>query len=206
MCDRTGERATGRRIGHRAPAPQETARRAIPRSTGLRWSGGYGQGASDARGRRGGMARPAAKATLRDTQGKDVGTATFKPTKGGVQIAISVAGLSPGKHGFHVHGAGRCEPPDFKSAGPHFNPTGKQHGHKNPQGAHAGDLPNLTVGKNGKGKATFTAKGVTLGEGTGSLFSTDGTSLVIHADPDDEKTDPAGSSGARIACGVIEKG
>ena len=150
-------------------------------------------------------AGPAAKATLQDAQGKGVGTATLKPAKGGVQIAVSVAGLPPGKHGFHLHAAGKCDPPDFKSAGPHFNPAGKQHGHKNPQGAHAGDLPNLTVGKNGKGKATFTAKGTTLGEGAGSLLGPDGTALVIHADPDDEKTDPAGNAGARIACGVVEK-
>jgi len=148
-------------------------------------------------------AGPAAKATLRDAQGKDVGTATFKPVKGGVQIAVSVAGLAPGKHGFHVHAVGKCDAPDFKTAGPHFNPTGKQHGHKNPQGAHAGDLPNLTVGKDGKGKATYTAKGVTLGEGPGSLLGPDGTALVIHADPDDERSDPAGNAGARIACGVI---
>ena len=150
-------------------------------------------------------AGPAAKATLRDAEGQEVGTATFKPAKGGVRIAVSVAGLPPGKHGFHVHAVGKCDPPDFKSAGPHFNPAGKQHGHKNPQGAHAGDLPNLTVAKNGKGKATHTAKGVTLGEGDGSLFGPDGTALVIHADPDDEKTDPGGNSGARIACGPIEK-
>ncbi len=153
-----------------------------------------------------GAAGPAARATLKDAQGTDVGTATFEPVKGGVQIAVSVAGLPPGKHGFHLHAAGKCEPPDFKSAGPHLNPTGKQHGHKNPQGAHAGDLPNLTVGKDGKGKATYTAKGVTLGEGPASLLGPEGTALVVHADPDDEKTDPAGNAGARIACGVVEKG
>ncbi len=150
-------------------------------------------------------AGPAAKATLKDAQGKEVGTATFKPAKGGVRIAVSVAGLPPGKHGFHVHAIGKCDPPDFKSAGPHFNPAGKQHGRRNPHGAHAGDLPNLTVGKNGKGKATYTAKGATLREGPDSLLGPDGTALVVHADPDDEKTDPAGNAGARIACGVVER-
>ncbi|WP_242360491.1 superoxide dismutase family protein [Anaeromyxobacter sp. SG17] len=150
-------------------------------------------------------AAPAAKAVLKDADGKEVGTATLTPTRGGVKVAVAVAGLPPGKHGIHLHGAAKCEPPDFKSAGGHFNPFGKKHGVHNPEGVHAGDLPNLTVGKNGKAKATFTAKGATLGAGEGSLLGPDGTALVIHADPDDEKTDPAGNSGARIACGVVEK-
>ncbi len=150
-------------------------------------------------------AAPAAKAALKDAQGKEVGTATFEPSQGGVKIAVRVGGLAPGRHGFHVHAVGKCDPPDFKSAGGHFNPEGKKHGHMNPEGAHAGDLPNLTVGQNGKGEANYTAKGVTLGEGAGSLFGPEGTALVIHADPDDEKTDPTGNSGARVACGVIEK-
>ncbi len=148
---------------------------------------------------------PSARAALQDAQGKDVGTATFTPTKNGVKVHVQVAHLPPGKHGIHIHGAGKCEAPEFKSAGGHFNPFGKKHGLHNPEGAHAGDMPNLTVGKNGSAKATFTAKGATLGEGDGSLFGADGTALVIHADPDDEKTDPAGNSGTRIACGVIEK-
>jgi Cu-Zn family superoxide dismutase len=150
-------------------------------------------------------AAPKAKASLADAQGKDVGTATFTPAKGGVRIQVQLANLPPGKHGIHVHAVGKCDPPDFKSAGGHFNPAGKKHGLHSKEGAHAGDLPNLTVGKGGKATATFTAKGATLGDGEGSLFGPDGTALVVHADPDDEKTDPAGSSGARIACGVIEK-
>jgi Cu-Zn family superoxide dismutase len=150
-------------------------------------------------------AGPSGKAVLKDAQGKDVGTATFTPAEGGVKIHVQVANLPPGKHGMHVHAAAKCESPDFKTAGGHFNPSAKKHGLHNPEGAHAGDVPNLTVGKDGKGKATVTAKGATLGEGEGSLFGPDGTALVIHADPDDEKTDPAGNSGARIACGVIEK-
>jgi superoxide dismutase, Cu-Zn family len=150
-------------------------------------------------------AGPAGKASLKNAEGKDVGTATLTPAKGGVKVAVQVTGLPPGKHGIHIHGAGKCDPPDFATAGGHFNPAGKKHGLKNPEGAHAGDMPNLTVGKNGKGKGTFTAKGATLGEGGGSLFGPDGTALVIHAGADDEKTDPAGNSGARIACGVIGK-
>ena len=142
---------------------------------------------------------------LKDAQGKDVGTATFTPAKDGVKVHVQVTHLPPGKHGIHIHAVGRCEAPEFKSAGGHFNPSGKKHGLHNPEGAHAGDMPNLPVAKNGSAKATFTAKGATLGEGAGSLLGADGTALVIHADPDDEKTDPAGNSGARIACGVIEK-
>ena len=150
-------------------------------------------------------ADPSGKAVLKNAEGKEVGTATFTPTKGGVKVQVQVANLPPGKHGIHIHAVAKCEPPEFKSAGGHFNPAAKKHGFHNPEGAHAGDLPNLTVGENGKAKATATMKGATLGEGDGSLFGPDGTALVVHADPDDEKTDPAGNSGARIACGVIEK-
>ena len=155
-------------------------------------------------------ATPAAAATgravLRDAQGKEVGSATFEQADGGVTIAVRVTGLTAGKHGFHVHAAGKCEGPDFKSAGPHFNPGGRKHGHMSPEGAHAGDLPNLAVEATGKGEARFLARGLTLGDGPGTLFGGQGTALVIHADADDEKSDPAGNSGARIACGVIEKG
>jgi superoxide dismutase, Cu-Zn family len=150
-------------------------------------------------------AGPSGKAVLKNAEGNEVGTATFTSTRGGVKVHVRVANLSPGKHGIHIHAVAKCEPPDFKSAGGHFNPLGKKHGLHNPEGAHAGDMPNLTVGKSGKAKASFTAKGATLGEGEGSLFGPEGTALVIHADPDDEKTDPAGNAGARIACGVIEK-
>lgn len=144
-------------------------------------------------------------AVLKGPDGKQVGTARFTPADGGVRVEVEVAGLSPGRHGIHIHAAGKCEAPEFKSAGGHFNPFGKKHGSRNPEGVHAGDLPNLEVGKDGKAKATFTAKGASLQEGEGSLFGAEGTALVIHADPDDEKTDPAGASGARIACGVIER-
>lgn len=150
-------------------------------------------------------AGPSGKAMIQNAEGKEIGTATFTPARGGVNVHVAVAGLTPGKHGIHIHAVGRCEGPDFKSAGGHFNPGGKQHGLRNPAGAHAGDLANLKVGKNGKAKQTFVAKGATLGEGEGSLFGPEGTALVIHADADDEKTDPAGNSGTRIACGVIEK-
>ena len=140
---------------------------------------------------------------LRNDQGGVVGHARFSPEPGGVRLQVEVSGLTPGLHGFHIHAVGRCEPPGFTTAGGHFNPDGKQHGHENPAGPHAGDLPNLQVGPDGTGRADLVTSDVTLGPGTHSLFQPAGTSLVIHADPDDEHTDPAGNSGARVACGVI---
>jgi Cu-Zn family superoxide dismutase len=147
----------------------------------------------------------AAQARLLDASGKEVGKATFEPAAGGVKVDLKVRDVPPGTHGFHVHAVGKCDAPEFKSAGPHFNPTGKQHGHANPQGAHAGDLPNVEVGQDGTGQVSVVAQGLTLGEGAGSLFGTDGTALVLHAAADDGRTDPAGNAGARIACGVIER-
>ena len=146
-----------------------------------------------------------AKADIANSQGEHVGTATFKETAQGVRLALEVANLPPGVHGFHIHAVGKCEAPDFKSAGGHFNPAGTQHGLENPAGHHAGDLQNLIVNAQGKAKVTILVPGVTLGEGANSLFQPQGTAIVIHANPDDMKTDPAGNAGARIACGVITK-
>lgn len=149
---------------------------------------------------------PTAKATLVNTQGQKVGEATLTETAGGVKIDLTVENLPPGVHAFHIHEKGACTGPDFMSAGGHFNPFGKHHGLKNPQGPHAGDLPSLTVGPDGRATVSVVAKLVTLKEGEkNSLFQPGGTSLVLHEKADDDMTDPAGNAGARIACGAITK-
>jgi superoxide dismutase, Cu-Zn family len=146
-----------------------------------------------------------ATAEVRDAAGRVVGQATLTEVSGGVRIVLEVRGLTPGPKGVHLHGVGTCEGPAFASAGEHFNPRNAQHGLLNPAGPHAGDLPNVTVDPDGKGRLeTFTER-VTLGPGSTSLLDADGTALVVHADADDFRTDPSGNTGARIACGVVEK-
>jgi len=150
------------------------------------------------------VAAQSAKAVLKDKDGKDVGSATLTQTRAGVLIALSVTGLPAGEHAFHVHGTGKCEPP-FTSAGGHFNPDKRKHGMMAPDGAHAGDMPNLHIPASGELAVEVLNPAVTLDKGKpNSLFGPEGTALIVHAGKDDYKTDPTGEAGGRIACGLVE--
>ena len=146
-----------------------------------------------------------ATANVMDLEGKSLGTLTLETMDGQVHISGALTGLPGGDHGIHIHEKGACDAADkFESAGGHFNPTGHVHGKDNPEGPHAGDLPNITATAEGGGALVdLMDDSVTLGEGENSLLDGDGSAIVVHADPDDYKTDPSGNSGDRIACGVI---
>ena len=145
-----------------------------------------------------------AKTTLKNAEGKDVGTAALTQTPAGVLIKLSLKGVPAGEHAFHIHGVGKCEPP-FTSAGGHFNPDKKKHGVMAPDGAHAGDMPNLHIPANGELVVEVLNAAVTLDKGkANSLLGPEGTSLIIHAGKDDYKSDPTGEAGGRIACGLVE--
>ena len=139
---------------------------------------------------------------LLNAAGQTIGNVRAWQTAGGVSFHIAATGLPHGIHGIHVHAVGRCDPPDLASAGPHWNPAGRQHGLNNPQGPHAGDLPNVEVAANGVLGATVVLPGAAMA----SLLDADGAALVIHAQSDDYKTDPSGNSGARIACAILRPG
>lgn len=141
--------------------------------------------------------------TLRDSQGGEVGTASATQTAQGIHVIVTISRASAGVHGVHLHAVGACNPPDFTSAGPHWNPTGRLHGSQNPQGPHAGDMPNITVGSDGRGRIEFTINQARLEDGGNRLLDADGAAVVVHASADDYRTDPSGNSGARIACGVL---
>lgn len=144
---------------------------------------------------------PGARALLADASGASRGTATFRQDGGVLVVQVTAEGMTPGIHGIHIHGVGLCDAPDFKTAGAHWNPAMKQHGRDNPLGSHQGDLPNLDVGPDGRGKLRFVVPMANLSE----LLDGDGSTIVVHSGADDYRTDPSGNSGARIACAVITR-
>jgi superoxide dismutase, Cu-Zn family len=154
-----------------------------------------------------------ASAIIIDAGGHKIGDVKLADTPNGLTIKGSVSGLPAGMHGIHIHAVGKCDQPDFTTAGAHFNPTNMQHGSKNPKGPHLGDLQNIrivadeqgvqgAIEAKGSGSINLTDKGVTL-TGTNGILGPDGAAIVIHAAQDDYMTDPSGNSGARIACGII---
>jgi Cu-Zn family superoxide dismutase len=152
----------------------------------------------------GGGRTPTARAltaTLRDAQGAAVGTATLTQEQGFVRLVVEAQGLTPGQHGIHIHARGVCTPPDFTSAGGHFNPGGRQHGMGNPAGQHAGDFPNMQAGADGRARYDAVSVHLTV-VGPGAVLP-DSAAVVIHAQADDQVTDPTGNSGGRVACGVL---
>jgi Cu-Zn family superoxide dismutase len=150
-------------------------------------------------------APPAATAHLFDTSGRSVGHAVLLEQGGGVRILLDVTGMPAGTHAVHLHQFGRCDAPAFESAGAHVNPGGRQHGTANPRGPHAGDLPDLVVDASGRGHLETTASDVTVDKGGDTLLDADGSAIVVHERADDNRTDPDGNSGARIACGVVNR-
>jgi superoxide dismutase, Cu-Zn family len=145
-----------------------------------------------------------AECTLKDPSGQQVARATFDETVDGVRVRVKAHALPKGSHGMHVHESGQCDPPDFASAGAHFNPFGGMHAAHHESGSHAGDLPNINVGSDGSGSVDAVLRGVHLrGGGHHSLVRGHGTSLIIHANEDQGGGDPSGNSGQRIACGVV---
>ncbi len=141
-----------------------------------------------------------AVAPMRTAANADAGRATATEVEGGIRFTLDARNLPAGTHGAHVHMVGRCDAPDFTTAGAHWNPAGRQHGTMNPQGPHEGDLPNLIIGTDGRGTIGVTVPGATMA----GLLDADGGAMVVHATADDLKTDPSGNSGARIACGVFQ--
>lgn len=146
-----------------------------------------------------------ATANFMTSDGKPAGSAQLVETPKGLLVKVSLMNIPAGAHGFHIHETGACDAPGFQSAGGHFNPAGVEHGFLSTEGAHAGDLPNIYADAQGRVTAEYLVQDVSLGGEQGDLLDDNGSALVVHAQPDDYQTDPAGASGARIACGVITR-
>lgn len=151
-------------------------------------------------------AAPMARAMLAAADGSPRGEATVTEAADGMHVVVRATGLTPGTHGVHIHTVGTCTPPDFTSAGGHWNPTGRQHGKDNPAGMHMGDMPNMLAGADGAGELEYIVPGGMISTGTMPLLDADGAAIVIHAAADDNRSDPAGNAGGRIACGVLKAG
>lgn len=145
------------------------------------------------------------RADIKNADGDSIGEALLTNDSGNVMLDLTVSTISPGLHGFHIHTIGSCEAPDFTSAGGHWNPLGVEHGIENPNGSHAGDLPNLDVDANGNASLVQLSLGEMASGAADTLLDADGGAIVIHADADDLSSDPAGNAGPRIACGVLTK-
>ena len=144
------------------------------------------------------------RASLTGADNSSYGEVIIGEGDGGLIVQINAEGLAPGPRGVHIHQVGKCEGPDFKSAGGHWNPSEKEHGFDNPNGAHMGDFFNLDIGEDGRGSLEAKIEGASLKDGANALMDADGAAFVVHAGPDDLATDPSGESGGRIACGVFE--
>lgn len=146
-----------------------------------------------------------AQATFIDPEGTEIGAAELTETPHGVLIEFTIKDIPTGEHGFHIHQTGACETPDFESAGGHYRPRENEHGYLVPEGYHAGDMPNQFAGDDNILQGQVFNPHVTLGEGEATLFDADGSALMVHADPDDYESQPAGAAGSRIACAIIKK-
>lgn len=144
-----------------------------------------------------------ASAELRDASGRTMGTATASQSGDGIRVRIEAVNMPAGAHGAHVHMTGQCVAPGFESAGGHWNPTEQQHGKDNPAGMHKGDMPNILIGTNGSGTLEYTIPNAWVSGSSDAMLDEDGAAIVIHAGPDDYRSEPSGNSGARIACGVF---
>jgi Cu-Zn family superoxide dismutase len=189
---------TAAALSFAAPALAQAPQAAPPTQNAASGTPAQGKDAGKgAEAKKGDMAR----ATLKDANGQTLGEVTLQQTPGGILVRGNLSGVPAGEHAIHIHETGKCEGPDFKTAGGHFNPGKKQHGLMSPKGKHAGDLPNLFVGQDGKLQFEhFANNGLTLK----SLMDKDGSAVVVHAKADDHKTDPAGDAGGRIGCGPVE--